>query len=93
MGAGDEDEALVAHADFVAGAEAGGAGDALAVDERAVLRGGVVQFAGLAGVDQDGTMATGDVAILDDHVVIRRAADSVDADLRADRCTRLSTSQ
>src|SRR5262249_37660841 len=76
----DEDEVAVAHADLVAGTQAGRAGDLGAVEEGAVLGSRVVEFGAVAGMDQDGTVTTRNETILDDHVVIGRAADGVESD-------------
>src|ERR1051326_6787167 len=75
----DEDEVAVAHADLVTGTEACRASDLGAVEEGAVLGSRVVEFRSVAGMDKNGTMTTRDETILDDHVVIGRAADGVQA--------------
>src|SRR5262249_48316040 len=76
-----EDELPFAHADLVAGRQAGGGGEATPVEISAVLRGGVVDLAALGGVDEDGTMPAADVGGLEHDVVVGRAADGGDTNL------------
>src|SRR5262249_56114623 len=79
--AGNEDEVAVTHANLVARAQVGRRGQLLTVEEGAVLRGSVVEFGALGGVDHDGTVAARDVTVLDDNVVVRGAADGVQSEL------------
>ena len=81
--AADEDETPIADAEFVAGMEESGRRQFGAVEESAVLRGGVVDFAGtVVQVDDDDAMAARDVFIGHDHVVIRRPPEGVQPNLQ-----------
>src|SRR5438874_177428 len=75
----EKDELLVAHADLVAGVKAGGMRELIPVEIGAVLGRDVVEFATVAGVDQDGTVAAGNERVRHHNVAIGCATDRIDA--------------
>jgi hypothetical protein len=77
-----EREAAIAEGDRVAGLETGWSGDLLAVEERSVLRGDVVEFTPQIGMDHNGTVSARHTLVANNDIVVGKSADAVHPDVQ-----------
>ena len=68
-----EREAAIAEGDRVAGLETGWSGDLLAVEERSVLRGDVVEFTPQIGMDHNGTVSARHTLVANNDIVVGKS--------------------